>query len=155
MKIKCCNQHNMKKRTKQQKKREQVPEADFLRNLFIEQDTSTVWVCQNHVSPSGMTRGLNLYIVSKDRRLHCITASVAKVLKWPYVYKRGWLRVKGCGMDMHFYTVYTLARTLFPTGHTCIGNTQCPSNDHTNGDLVYKKGKIHKNGGYFLKHESI
>ena len=42
------------------------------------------------------------------------------------------IKVGGCGMDMHFATVYNLARSIRPNGHRCTGERDCPSNDHSN-----------------------
>ena len=74
----------------------------------------TVYTSVKSVSSSGMSRTMSLYVVDGDR-IQNITYYVAQALKWPLVEKNGSrvLRVSGCGMDMGFHTVYTLARVLF------------------------------------------
>ena len=74
----------------------------------------TVYTSVKSVSSSGMSRTMSLYVVDGDR-IQNITYYVAQVLDWPLVEKNGSsvLRVGGCGMDMGFHTVYTLARVLF------------------------------------------
>ena len=66
--------------------------------------------------------------------------------------KRDGLIVGGCGMDMGFEIVYNLGRTLWPDGAPCVGE-KCQSNDHHNGDWDYTAGKLHRDGGYALKHQ--
>jgi hypothetical protein len=76
---------------------------------------SKVYVIQRHVSRSGMTRYLSLYIINEDGAFQQITGLVA-ALKGVRVYE--WagthfaLRVQGAGMDMHFHEVYGLSRRL-------------------------------------------
>ena len=74
----------------------------------------TVYTSVKSVSSSGMSRTMSLYVVDGDR-IQNITYYVAQALGWPLVEKNGSrvLRVGGCGMDMGFHTVYTLARVLF------------------------------------------
>ena len=92
-----------------------------LRKMFDDLGTSTVFVVQRHVSPSGMQRQLDLYLIPnkdmneydnqiKPRR---ITYSVAQALQWVYNEKYEALTVNGCGMDMHFHTVYSLSCVLY------------------------------------------
>lgn len=79
--------------------------------------------------------------------------------------KNGHIRMDGCGMDMGFALVYSLSSMLYNDGGICTGSSgytptgrkskapRCGSNDHTNGDRVYRKGKRHADGGYTL-HQS-
>lgn len=78
---------------------------------LIEAD-SPVYVINRHVSRSGMTRHLSLY-VNEDGAMRDITSRAAAVLGWRLHVERHALIVGGCGMDMHFHTVYSLARALF------------------------------------------
>ena len=57
---------------------------------------------------------MSLYIV-KDNRLVNITYYAAHALEWPLTDKNGSrvMRVSGCGMDMGFHAVYTLASVIF------------------------------------------
>jgi hypothetical protein len=87
-----------------------------------------VYVVHKSVSSSGMTRKINLYIKMKGSpSMRMINRDFCEVTGWS-MDKDGRVIVHGCGMDMHFHTVYTLSSVLF--GH---------KND----------------GGYKLKYESL
>lgn len=83
-----------------------------LKELIERIGTDTIYVVQRHVSPSGMTRYLDLYVIGNNEPLR-ITYSVAEALGWTYNKRWDCLTVGGCGMDMHFHTVYTLSRVLY------------------------------------------
>lgn len=89
----------------------------------------TVNVIQRSVSQSGMSRQLSLFIGTRN-----ITHLAARAMGDKLDHKTGHaaLKVGGCGMDMHFATVYNLSRSLWPDGHKCTGKQGCPSNDHSN-----------------------
>ena len=72
----------------------------------------TIYTCLRSVSSSGMSRTLDLYYVEKDE-IQRITWSAANALQWTYDTRKEALRVKGCGMDMGFHTVYTLSHLVF------------------------------------------
>lgn len=102
----------------------------YLRSLFARRRSRkalTVYVQQRHVSRSGMLRVLRLYVI-RDNELLDITHHVNEVLRWGFDRNRWGVKVSGCGMDMHFHTVYCLSVSLF--GHD-------------------------NRGGYRLKHTSI
>lgn len=84
-----------------------------------------------------MYRRLDLYVIERGK-LERITYSAAIVIDWPI--NDDGIGVSGCGMDMHFHTVYTLARYLFPKGFK-----------------TKARGKTteERDGGYALKHSSI
>lgn len=86
----------------------------------------------DHVSRSGMTRWIDLYVI-RDNEPVRITRSAADVTGYTYDRRRDALKIEGCGMDMGFAAVYSLSLRLFPDGFGCIGD-DCPSNDHSNGD---------------------
>ena len=73
---------------------------------------NTIYTVLRHVSGSGMTRYIDLYVIKDNRPLR-ITWSAAIALGWTYDRKREALKVTGCGMDMGFHTVYTLARVIY------------------------------------------
>lgn len=101
---------------------------DELREILSPGDT--VGVIQRHVSRSGMMRYLSLRVT--DGRDITRLAALAMGEK---VHEHGGhsvIKVSGCGMDMHFHTVYGLARTLWPNGAPCAGRGKCRSNDHSN-----------------------
>lgn len=70
-----------------------------------------IYIIQRSVSASGMTRKLDLYTII-DNRPHYITTYAASVLGWG-LDKNYRLIVRGCGMDMHFHTVYSLSCALY------------------------------------------
>ena len=102
-----------------------------------------------HVSRSGMMRHINVFIMRDNEPVN-ITRFVADALDIRQTDAFGPLKVSGCGMDMGFYVVYSLSRTLFPDGFTCTGH-ECPSNDHSNGDRDYTPHQ-HRDGEYALVH---
>ena len=79
----------------------------------------TVYTVLRHVSRSGMSRGIDCYIIRKGAPVW-ISAYVGKAIGCPqnshdWKCQRG-LRVSGCGMDMGFHVVYSLSCVLFPKG---------------------------------------
>lgn len=71
-----------------------------------------LFVSQHSVSKSGMTRKLSIYANTKQNVMTNLTGDVAKILGWT-LDKNGFLVVSGCGMDMHFHTIYTLSCALY------------------------------------------
>lgn len=108
--------------------------AQHLRKLI--KAGQKVYTSCDHVSSSGMTRHISLYIVHKGEIAN-ITRDVSIVTGWKQS-KNGGLVVGGCGMDMGFHTVYTLGRNLWPKG------TRKPHGT--------RNGAPDKDGGYALKH---
>lgn len=106
-----------------------------------------VYTILRHVSRSGMLRVIDLVTFASGRPSHC-GWNAAKALGWAYHRGHNGVKMEGCGMDMGFHLVYSLARVLFPDGFGCIGK-RCPSNDHHNGDGVYTPHH-HQDGGYAL-----
>lgn len=78
-------------------------------------DKTNVYVVQTHVSKSGMQRRLKLFIAgfvyNDEPGLINITYLADRILGWG-MDERG-LKVGGCGMDMHFHTVYTISSILY------------------------------------------
>lgn len=118
-----------------------------LKQLFEELNTHTVFVVQRHVSRSGMQRQLDLYVLPGKKAVMSdnyqpydgqveprrITYLVAQAIQWSYNESWDCLTVNGCGMDMHFHTVYTLSRVLY------------------SGDKTINK----HDQGYYLTHRTI
>lgn len=104
---------------------------------------SAVYTIVKHVSSSGMTRHISLFIVSKGE-IVCIDWEASHIIGWKRNKTNGALVIGGCGMDMGFHAVYTLGRHLFPKGFKLpkgkIGR---------NGD----KSGFDTDGGYALKQE--
>jgi hypothetical protein len=67
-------------------------------------------VMQKSVSRSGMYRHLKVAVMTKDG-LTEITWGVALILGWKY-HDDETIGVSGCGMDMHFHTIYSLVETI-------------------------------------------
>lgn len=122
---------------------------------------TTVHTGLDHVSRSGMSRRISVYIV-RDGDITDITWLVAKA-GYGKLHAQGGISMGGCGMDMGFALVYGVGRMLYPNGFPCTGSKgytssgrkarhpRCMSNDHVNGDSVYRRGKNHGgDGGYAL-----
>jgi len=125
---------------------------DRLRELLHPGDT--VYTVLRHVSRSGMSRRIDLYVIV-DGRPRWLSGLAAKACGYRLADGVGGrsLHVSGGGMDMGFSVVYGLSQTLWPDGHPCTGDA-CPSNDHVNdrrGD--YTPGRHHADGGYALRQE--
>lgn len=104
---KCCRFPNMK----------EMKEAEaivHLREMLKPGDT--VYTVLRHVSRSGMTRGIDCYMIA-DNKPQWITGYVGHAIGSPqpeaYWRKSMGLKIGGCGMDMGFHIVYTLSRVLF------------------------------------------
>jgi hypothetical protein len=99
-------------------KKEQKQEAfDYAKKQLLEyylEEGATVYTVLRSVSSSGMSRTISLK-VAKGGQILDLTYYASVILDWPLVEKNGSraIRVGGCGMDMGFHTVYTLARVLF------------------------------------------
>ena len=105
-----------------------------------------------HVSRSGMQWVIDLKIL-EDGELRGIGWTAARALGDRYDTKRDGIVVGGCGMDMGFHLVYSLASVLWREGFDCIGLAKrgdergCPSNDHSNRE----HNAHHRDGGYALR----
>ncbi len=103
----------MTKRTKTQLAQDERDAArETLRDMLPA--GATVYVIQRHVSQSGMSRRLSLLaIVSGELRDITVPAGRAmgdSVRDW---HGHRTLMVNGCGMDMHYATVYGLSTALY------------------------------------------
>ena len=125
----------------------------------------TIYTVLRHVSKSGMSRDIDLYLMSADGPLY-LSGYAATALGERRAPDQG-IRVGGCGMDMGFHLVYNLSSALYPDGFLCIGKGEghprlCPSNDHSNdwhdgppeGER-YAPTRRHTSGGYALRHRWI
>lgn len=91
-----------------------------------------------HVSASGMQREISCVVVDpRDNELFCIDYLVSRAVGHR-IGKHGGIVMGGAGMDMGFQLVYTLGRTLWPTG------TKTPHGR--------RNGQPDTDGGYALKH---
>lgn len=92
---------------------------------------TTIYTIIRHVSKSGMTRRIDLFVIRKNRpwRLSHYVAD----LEGYRVHRDGGITVQGCGMDMGFHLVHNLSYALH-------GHKETARVDHP---------------GYSLKHEWI
>lgn len=113
---------------------------------------TTVYTILRHVSRSGMSRRIDLYVIQdgESRWLSGYYKTAEGITNRKYEA----ITVQGCGMDMGYHLVYNLSRMLYPDGFTCVGDgspsTCCPSNDHSNGDRDHTP-HLHRDGGYALR----
>ena len=96
----------------------------------------TVYTILRHRSSSGMSREIGVALISNDKERGVVDLhpnyAVARVLG-ARMGKRDGVIMGGCGMDMGFHLVYSLASVLFPHGFGCTG-ARCFSNDHSTGE---------------------
>ena len=71
-----------------------------------------VYCVLRSVSKSGMSRAIDFYAI-KDNQPIWLSGHMAAAMGWKRSKDRG-LTITGCGMDMGFHAVYSLARTLWP-----------------------------------------
>lgn len=98
--------------------------ADAIERLHeILRPGDTIQVVLQHVSQSGMLRVINAYLIIprkyKRRKVDILWLgrSIAAALDWPFDEKKEGVRVDGCGMDMGFHLIYSLAQVLFGDGY--------------------------------------
>lgn len=135
-----------------------------LRNLLKPGDT--VYTVLRHVSSSGMSRDIDLYIF-RDNRPRYLTQWAATALDWP-MSKNSGIRVGGCGMDMGFHLVYSLSSVLYPHGFGIEGENSKkikirPDSKEKASELIKRGWKFRgrngdpsgwdNSGGYALEHE--
>lgn len=110
----------------------------------------TIWTTVLHVSRSGMTRDIQCFVI-RDNEPRNLSRLIALATGFRFHRDRYAVRVGGCGMDMGFHIVYSLARSLWQeSGFECTGD-RCPSNDHSNGDRN-REPHLHSDAGYALHH---
>jgi hypothetical protein len=125
--------------TRKVSKAERQEAIKSLREMLKPGDT--VYTSLRSVSRSGMTRKIGVHffkIEDGEIRKYWLTRFVAMACEIRFDEKTECLSVGGCGMDMGFHVVYTLASTLFPKGFTSPFD-----------------GAHRPDGGYALKHEWI
>jgi len=103
-----------------------------------------------HVSRSGMSRSIKLYVPTLDDgkpTIEDITYYVGKVLGYKHDQKNGGLKVGGCGMDMCFHLVYSLGRTMWAEGGPLDKTSGVRRNQALRED---NRTTIERDGGYLL-----
>ena len=147
---------NMNKSERLEKQSEREEAIKRLREILKPSDT--IYTVLKHVSSSGMNRRIDCFkfdIVNGKIVKYWLSYSIAKALGWRL--KDDAVVVGGCGMDMGFHLVYSLARTIFNNDYACTGEN-CQSNDHTNDrdgswSRDTNKGRQHSDAGYSLNQE--
>lgn len=139
---------------------EQHQAADDLRERFGLKPGATVAVSLKHVSRSGLTRDIAVYLNGDDGVPINVSGYVAAAIGATYNDNVGAVRVGGVGMDMGFSIVYYLSRVVFRDGFRCNGKRTCPANDHVNErgadrEAGYRRGRKHSDPGYALSHRWI
>ena len=115
-------------------KRERAEAIAHLRKQLKPGDV--IFTRLNHVSASGMTRWLDLFVIRDNEPLR-LTWSAAAATDYVYCDRRESLKIEGCGMDMGFSAVYSLGRALWPDG--------------TDSPHGTRNGEPDSDGGYALK----
>ena len=97
------------------------PNADAVQNAkemlakFAPAGT-TIYAKVLHVARSGMHREIAFYVVHNGEIVE-ISAWVAYVAGFAFNHDHFAVKVGGCGMDMGFHVVYTLANRLYGEGY--------------------------------------
>jgi hypothetical protein len=94
-------------------KQDQGYAVERLTDYYLKPD-DRVYTLVRHVSASGMSRDISLFVAIGGEIVD-ITYYAAHAIGWRLVERNGRraIRVGGCGMDMGFHTVYTLASVLY------------------------------------------
>lgn len=113
-----------------------------------------------HVSRSGMSRDIAVYLPGSDGVPVNVSHAVADAIDATWSHDRNAVRIHGAGMDMGFHIVYSLSRAVFADGFFCTGKPSCPANDHVNErgaerEAGYRRGRRHSDPGYALTHRWI
>ena len=114
----------------------QAEARDYL--LEMVKPGTIVYTSLRHVSASGMTRWIDVY-VADGGTIRNITGNVCDAANMTYCTRRYSLKIGGCGMDMGFQVVYNLGCSLWPSG------TAVPHS--------VRNGEPDSNGGYALRHQ--
>lgn len=87
---------------------------DQLKECIAEGDT--LWTTVTQVARSGMSRRVKVYAI-KDNEPINLSSWAADVLEWRHNDSDGTITVTGCGMDVCFHLVNSLAYSLFGDGY--------------------------------------
>lgn len=98
----------------------------------------TVYCIIRHVSTSGMSRRISLFVMQNGRPRN-ITGTAAAAMDKKINRDEFSIVVNGCGMDAGFHLVYSLGHCLWPKGTPEAHSMRNGTPDH--------------DGGYALKHE--
>jgi hypothetical protein len=96
-------------------KEERAAAMDILKRIGVKPG-ARLYTKVIHASASGMSRTVDVYIVTKDRRIQWIAGLVARATGMRLDEKRSGIIVGGCGFDAGHEVVYNLGRVMFPNG---------------------------------------
>jgi hypothetical protein len=130
------------------KQRDASEALAVLQTLILPGDT--LYCVTTHVSRSGMMRSIKVCRVTDSKKPEIVNISwrVAKALGWGFDSDRDSVKVSGCGMNLHFHTVYCLGRLLFPQGGS-LDYSPRAGQERRAGETK------ERDGGYLLKHTSL
>lgn len=98
------------------KSRQELEREDVITALKVALKKGTVvYTVLRHVSASGMSRSIDLYVIEGNRPIR-LTWSIAIALRWSYDRRHEALKVEGAGMDMGFHAVYCLSALILGEG---------------------------------------
>ena len=98
--------------TKEQEKEQEIANAkSILKSRIL--DNETIYCIIRKVSASGMPRVIDLFVINPgDNGIDYIGKLAAKATGMTYNHKIGGVFVKGCGMDMAYHLVSSMAASI-------------------------------------------
>lgn len=138
----------MARQTKAQQT-EQQEAIDRLRAILTR--GQTVYTKVDHVSRSGMLRHISVYVMAEYERAGRKECAPQNISYWVALAigntraEDGGVKVGGCGMDMGFHLVYTLAATIFRDDPRVATEEEIAACPRYQGPESY-----YKRGGYAL-----
>lgn len=126
-------------------KAEQTEARAHLREILTRRQE--VFTILRHVSRSGMQREISCLVVDRDGNLRDITFWASRAIGWN-IGTHGGVKVGGCGMDMGFHLVSTLAYAVF-------GDEKPTSAELADCPKWTSPQAHHGYGGYALTHRWV
>ena len=127
-----------------QAKREQGEAREELRKMLKPGDT--VYTVLRHVSRSGMSRGIDCYVM-QDGEPRWVSRLVHRATGFSFDKKRDCLRVGGCGMDMGYHVMMNVSYAIH--GHSDKGDDAKEAGEK---GRPFTPRPGHYRAGYSLKH---
>jgi hypothetical protein len=95
------------------KELEKQQAIDSLKNIFnlMPEEKRVIYCVLRSVSKSGMSRVIDFYTIENDKPQY-LSGLISMALSYRKA-KNGGLVVGGCGMDMGFHVVYTVASVIY------------------------------------------
>lgn len=93
---------------------------EFLLRASTEGGKAIIYTIIRSVAKSGMSRVISFnYVEAKTNRILSLDYAIGQFLDYKPAKHEG-LHIKGCGMDMGFHVVYTLAQELYGDGYKLV-----------------------------------